>query len=220
MEVEGGGPCATVIGVVENARRFFLTEPVALLFYRPLPREADDPERALFVRVAAGDQAIGAAVTRAVQALEPGLPYVRVQKLGDALDPQIRPWRLGVSVFAAFGVLAILLAALGDALLRYAVVQRTREIGVRVAVGARPWNVVQLVLGDGLRVAFAGIVVGAAIVLAAGRWVAGLLFHVSPYDPAVFAAVAVLLTAVALLAAFVPSRQAARIDPVTALRAE
>jgi predicted permease len=221
VAVDGGGLCATVVGVVENARRFFLTEPPALLFYRPLPRNADDRQRALFVRVAPGGRRMGAAITRAVQMLEPGLPFVRVQTLGDALDPQIRPWRLGAAVFTAFGVLAALLAALGlYGALSYAVIQRTREIGVRVAVGARAWDVVCLVVRDGLGVALAGVLVGAAISLAGGRWIASLLFHVSPRDPAVFAAVGASLLATALLAALVPSRRAGRVDPVVALRAE
>jgi predicted permease len=221
VEVEGGGPCATVVGVVENARRFFLREPAALLFYRPLPRDADDGGRALFVRVARGDRGVGVAATRAIQALEPGLPFVHVQTLGDALDPQIRPWRLGASVFTAFGALAVLLAALGlYSALSYAVMQRTREIGVRVAVGARPSDVVQLVVGDGLRLALAGVLVGTTINLAAGRWIASLLFEVSPRDPAVFGAVGASLLAVALLAALVPSRRATRVDPVVALRSD
>jgi predicted permease len=221
VEVEGGGSCATVVGVVENARRFFLREPAALLFYRPLPRHGDDDERALFIRVAAGDRGTRAAVARAIQAMEPSLPFVRVQTLGDALDPQIRPWRLGASVFTAFGALAVLLAALGlYGALSYAVVQRTREIGVRVAVGARASDVVRLVLGDGLRLALAGVLVGTTISLAGGRWIASLLFDVSPRDPSVFAAVSASLLAVALLAALVPSWRATRVDPVVALRAD
>jgi len=221
VELEGGGPCATVVGVVQNARRFFLREQDALLFYRPLPLDDDDGERALFVRVTPGDRQRQAALTRAVQALEPALPFVRVQALGDALDPQIRPWRLGASVLMAFGVLAVVLAALGlYGALSYAVVQRMREMGVRVALGARTLDVVSLVVRDGLRVALAGIVVGLGICLAAGPWFADLLFDVSPRDPLVLTAVAASLLVVALLAALVPSRQAMKADPVVALRAE
>jgi ABC-type antimicrobial peptide transport system permease subunit len=153
--------------------------------------------------------------------VEPNLPFVRVQTLGDALDPQIRPWRLGASVFTAFGVVALVLAAFGlYSALAYAVVQRTREIGVRVAVGARARDVVRLVVADAAGLAVIGIVAGVAISLAAGRWMANLLFDVSPRDPAVFAAVGGTLLGVALLAALVPSRRAIRVDPVVALRAE
>jgi predicted permease len=221
VEVEGGGPCATVVGVVANARRFFLSEPVALLFYRPLPSNAGDRERALLVRVAPGTRESRTMVARVMQALEPGLPFVRVQSLGDALDPQTRPWRLGATVLTAFGALAVLLAALGlYGALSYAVMQRRREMAVRVALGASALDVVRLVLRDSLRIALAGVVAGTAIGLVAGRWMADLLFEVSPRDPFVFGAVGASLIVVAVLAALVPSRQATRVDPMVALRAE
>jgi predicted permease len=219
--VDDSDACATIIGVVENARRFFLKERPAMFLYRPLPRIPDDEARALFVRVAPGDRRTPALVTQTLRGVEPNLPFVRVQTLGDALDPQIRPWRLGASVFTAFGVVALVLAAFGlYSALAYAVVQRTREIGVRVAVGARARDVVRLVVADAAGLAVIGIVAGVAISLAAGRWMANLLFDVSPRDPAVFAAVGGTLLGVALLAALVPSRRAIRVDPVVALRAE
>ncbi|MGQ0735248.1 MAG: ADOP family duplicated permease [Acidobacteriota bacterium] len=222
VEIDARGPCATVVGVVENARRFFLREDAALLFYEPVPREADDLARgALFVRIAPRARDVGAEVTRTVQALEPDLPFVQVRTLGDALDRQIRPWRLGAAVFTSFGILAALLAAMGlYGALSYVVNQRSREIGVRIAVGARAADVVRLVVRDGLGVALAGVLVGVAISLAGGRWIAGLLFDVSPRDPAVFTAVAVLLLAAALVSALVPSRRATRVDPVVAMRVE
>jgi len=221
VELEDAGPCTRVVGVVENARRFFVREPAALLFYRPLSRQSDDGERALFVRIATDSGDTRASVTRALQALESDLPFVRTQMLGDAVDRQIRPWRLGVAIFTAFGVLALLLSALGlYAALSYAVAQRTHEIGVRVAIGARRTDIVRLVVGDSVRVALAGIIAGTAISLAAARWIESLLFDVSPYDPAVMALVSTWLLATALLAALVPSWRATRIDPVTALRAD
>lgn len=221
VNLEDADPCTRVVGVVENARRFFVREPAALLFYRPLPRNADDGGRALFVRIATDDGNTRASVTRALQALEPDLPFIRTQMLGDAIDPQIRPWRLGLAIFTAFGAIALLLAALGlYGALSYAVAQRTHEIGVRVAVGARRSDVVRLVVGDSLRVALAGIIVGTAIGLAAGRWIANLLFDVSPHDPAVFAVVSGSLLATALIAALVPARRATRVDPVVALRSD
>jgi predicted permease len=223
VEVDGGGPCATVVGVVENARRFFLKEPPALLFYRPLSRgNADDGGRALFVRVAPGGQGMSAAaLTRAVQALEPGLPFVRVQRLGDAFDRQIRPFQFGATVFTLFSVFAAVLAALGlYGSVSYAVMQRTREIGVRVALGARAQDVVRLVVREGLGVVLAGLLAGTMITLFAGPWITNLLFEVSPRDPIVFAAVGASLFATALLAALAPSFRATRVDPVVALRTD
>jgi predicted permease len=221
VELEDAGPCTRVVGVVENARRFFVREPAALLFYRPLPRHTDDGERALFVRLSSGTGDTRASIARALHSLEPDLPFVRTQMLADALDPQIRPWRLGVAIFTAFGVLALLLSALGlYSALAYAVAQRTREIGVRVAVGARRSDVVRLVVADSVHVTVAGIIAGTVISLAAARWIENLLFDVSPYDPAVIALVSATLLATALLAALIPSWRATRVDPVTALRAD
>jgi putative ABC transport system permease protein len=220
VEVDDRGACAIVVGVVENARRFFLREPPALLFYRPLARDEDDRAPSLFIRVASDERRIAAAVTRTMQGLEPDLPFIRFQTLADALDPQVRPWQLGMSVFTVLSSIAVLLAGVGlYGALSYAVTQRTREMGVRVALGATAADVTRLVVGDGLRLALAGVVVGLAVSLAAGPWIGGLLFEVSPRDPAVFAIVTALLLAVTLLAAFVPSRQATRVDPVVALRA-
>jgi predicted permease len=219
--VDEGGACATVVGVVENARRFFIKEPAKMLLYRPLPRDAGEGARALFVRLGADDRRTGVAVTRAIQAMQPNLPFVRVQTLGDALDPQIRPWRLGASVFTAFGVFAALLASLGlYGSLSYAVTQRTREIGVRLAVGARASDIVSLVIRDGLGVVLAGLLLGMTINVAAGRWIASLLFEVSPRDPAVFTAVGALILGAGLVAAVIPSRRATCVDPVEALRAQ
>ena len=160
-------------------------------------------------------------VTQTLQGLERDLPFVRVQTLGDALDPQIRPWRLGASVLTAFGAVAVLLAALGlYSALSYAVMQRTREIGIRIAVGARAANVIRLIVRDGIGLAVTGLVAGTGISLAAGAWIESLLFDVSPRDPIVFAAVGASLFAVALDAALVPSWRAAHVDPVVALRGD
>ena len=213
--------CATVVGVVENARRFFLREPPALLFYRPLPRIADDQARALFVRVTTDDGRMRATVTRAMQGLERDLPFVGVQTLGEALDPQTRPWRLGASVLTVFGAVAVLLSGLGlYSALSYAVAQRRREIGVRVAVGARRLAVVRLVARDAAGLAMAGILAGTTLSLLVGGWIADLLFEVSPRDPWVFAIVDAWLLIIAMLAALGPAWRAARLDPVVALRAE
>ena len=124
-------------------------------------------------------------------------------------------------MFTAFGTLALLIAAVGlYSVMAYVVAQRQQEMGLRMALGARARDVVGLVLRQGLGVAAAGIVLGAAIALAGGRWVAPLLFDVSPHDPIVFLGVAVTLGAVALAATLVPARRATRTDPSAALRAE
>jgi ABC-type antimicrobial peptide transport system permease subunit len=124
-------------------------------------------------------------------------------------------------VFTAFGALALVLAALGlYAVIAYDVAQRVRELGVRLALGARAGQLVRLVVGEGLRVAATGIAVGVVVALVAGRWLGPLLFATSPADPAVFALVTLALLGVALLACLVPAWRATRVPPQEALRAE
>ena len=212
--------CARVVGVVRNAHTFQLREEQRLWVYAPLA-PAEEGRQVLLVRAAPGVRGVDRTLRRVLRELDPALPYVDVQRLGDALDPQLRPWRLGASVFTAFGGLAALLAALGlYSAVAYAVTQRTREIGVRRALGATTPAVVRPVLGDGLRVGAAGVVAGIALALAGGRWVADLLFDTSPRDPAVLTAVAVTLLAVAAAASLAPARRAVRVHPTEALRAD
>jgi len=131
------------------------------------------------------------------------------------------PFRLGAVMLGVFGALALLLAAVGVyGVISYDVGQRTREIGVRMALGARAGDVASLVMRDGLRLVAIGGVIGTAIALAAGRLVTPLLYETSPRDPAVLAGVALLLLVVATLACLVPARRAMRVDINTAIREE
>jgi hypothetical protein len=213
--------CARVVGVVHDANTFGIRrDRRSAWVYVPLD-PADEDDRVLLVRAAPGMRGADATLRRVLRELDPALPYVDVRTLGDALDPELRPWRLGAAVFTAFGALAALLAALGlYTAVAYAVAQRRREIGVRVAVGAASGDVVRLVLGDGVRVAAAGVAVGLLLALAASRWIAALLFETSPRDPAVLGAVALALLAVAAAASLVPARRAVRVSPTEALRAD
>lgn len=171
--------------------------------------------------MAIGAPGLRGTLGRVLHELDAGLPYVEVQTLGDALAPEIRPWRLGAAVFTAVGAIAALLATLGlYTAISYAVTQRTREIGVRVALGASAPSVVQLVLGDGIRIAAVGIAAGLGLALLGGRWVAELLFDTSPRDPTVLAAVALALLTVATAASILPARRAVRVDPTEALRTD
>ncbi len=137
------------------------------------------------------------------------------------MEPEYRPWKLGATLFTLFGVLALVVAAIGIySSVSYAVSQRTHEFGIRVALGAQLADVLGQVLGEGLRVVAAGVVLGILMALAAGRLVAALLYGVAPSDPIALSTVAVALLAIALLAAFVPAWRAAQADPVTALRSD
>ena len=147
--------------------------------------------------------------------------YIDFDEDEESVAPQQRSWRMGATMFSAFGLLALAIAAVGVfGVTAYTVSQRTREIGVRIALGAQPGGVVRLVLMQGLRAAVAGAAVGLVGALVLGRAVASLLYGVTPADPTVFGAVTAVLLAVAVLAAWLPARRAARVDPIIALQAE
>jgi predicted permease len=212
--------CARVVGVARNAHTFRIREEQQLAVYVPLP-PAEPGDRVLLVRETPGIRGLDGTLRHVLRELDPALPYLDVQRLGDALVPEIRPWRLGATVFTVFGVLAALLAALGlYTAMAYAVTQRTREIGVRVALGAQAHGILRLVLGDALRLAGAGILTGLVVAIGVAGGIADLLFETSPRDPAVFATVGFTLLGVALAACVAPARRAARVSPTEALRAD
>ena len=141
--------------------------------------------------------------------------------MATVMAPDYRPWELGAKLFTLFGVLALLVAAIGVySSIAYAVGQRTHEFGVRMALGARANDVLGQVLGDGLKTSLVGICVGAVLTMLAGRVVRSLLYGIDPSDPLSLGIVALILIAIALLAAFRPAWRASRLDPVAALRAE
>ena len=212
--------CTTVVGVVADARRFSLVEDSQPFFYALLP-SADTGPRALLVRTALGQPRLDRVLRRELTALDAGVPYIRIETLGEALNPQIRPWRLGAALFTVFGALAILLAMIGLwSSVSYAVSQRRHEFAVRLAVGATPTRLVRLVLNDGLRTALIASAAGLLIAAATTHLIADLLLQVSPRDPVVFAVVASGVLTVAALASLWPALRASRVNPAEALRAE
>jgi ABC-type antimicrobial peptide transport system permease subunit len=151
----------------------------------------------------------------------PGDAYLTATPLAEIVGEQTQSWRFGATMFLAFGGLALLLAAIGlYSVIAYEVEQRTHELGIRIALGARLGDVMRLVIGGGLRIALVGIVIGGMLALWAGRWIAPLLFDQSPRDPLVFGVVTGVLLVVALVASAVPARRAARVNPDLALRSE
>jgi len=137
------------------------------------------------------------------------------------LDTTVSPRRFNVILLLAFGALALTLAAIGTyGVIAYSVSQRTQEIGIRMALGASRQDVLRMVVGGGLRLAIAGVLIGMALSLAAGRFISTLLFGVRATDPITFSAVAAALLATAVLAAWIPARRATRVDPMVALRYE
>jgi putative ABC transport system permease protein len=155
----------------------------------------------------------------AVRAVDPQLGMSDVATMEQVMSDATSDRRLNMLLFLMLGGLALALAAVGVyGVVAYSVSQRTHEIGVRMAIGARPIDVLRMVLNEGTRLAIAGVVLGSVVALGASRMIRGLLFNVSATDPATFAAVPVGLLAVALLASYLPARRATRVDPITALR--
>lgn len=216
------GPCATVVGVVEDSRRFGLDEPASMKYYVPLSQAPFPwPPRGLVARTTADPAAFVAAVQGEVQAALENTRMVRAQPFDELVAPEYRAWRLGAALFAAFGLLALAVAGVGlYSLLAFNVAERTGEIGVRSALGASRQRIVRQVVAGGLAITALGVVVGLAGTLVAGRWVRPLLYHTSPYDPLVLGAVALAMLLVAAVASGIPASRAARVDPAQALRTE
>jgi putative ABC transport system permease protein len=154
-------------------------------------------------------------------AIDPDLPFTDIKTLQFYVDRAVEEPRFRAMLIAAFAVLALVLAAVGVfGLISYSVTQRTREIGIRVALGASPRQVLLAVVREGLTLAIVGIAVGLVSAVLATRALSAFLFGVGTTDPATFSAVALLLLVVALAASYIPSRRALKVDPVVALRAQ
>jgi putative ABC transport system permease protein len=161
------------------------------------------------------------AVRREVQALDPELPVFNVKTMESTLDDVLSGRRFSLLLLSLFAAAALLLAAVGVyGVMSYGVVQRTREIGIRMALGARQEDVLRLVVGDGIRLAGIGIGIGILLAIALSRVLRGMLYGVSAFDPLAYAGLTVVLALVALFASWLPARRAAKVDPNIALRAE
>jgi len=216
-------PCSRIVGIVEDSRRYSLREKPAMQYYIPMGQERalGFGGRRLLVRPRGDATALTAALRSEMLRLEPRLGFVLVNSLQESLDPQIRPWRLGATMFGLFGTLALLVAAIGlYSVIAYLVTQRTRELGVRIALGAQVANIVGLVVRHGVGLAAAGIAIGIVLALTAARWVEPLLFDTPARNPGVFMFVTIVLLAVAFVASIVPAWRASRVDPIEALRSE
>jgi predicted permease len=215
----------TIVGVVGDVRQMGLDVPVKAETYFPYAQVTDQPwfaPRDLVVRTTAADpMSLVPAVKEAVRAVDPEQAVSNVRTFDEVLDEEVVQRRLGASLVAAFAALALLLASLGVyGVLSYFVAQHTSEIGVRLALGASRRDILSLVLGKGMALAVAGVGLGLVGALALTRLVSSLLYGVGAADPATFAAAALLLALLALLACYLPARRAIKVDPMVAIRYE
>jgi predicted permease len=217
---QSGDQAVEIVGVIRDTRYRSLRDAPPRMALYPL---AQEPELAmtLHLRTAVDSRAIAAAVRREVADVDAALPVFGVRSYVQQVATSLQNDRMLAILAAFFGGLALLLASIGlYGVVARAVVGRTREIGVRIALGARPGDVLRLVLGDAGRLAVVGAVLGMAVSLATTQVASGLLFGITPTDPETLAGSVAVLGAVTLLAAYLPARRAARIDPMQALRYE
>ena len=218
---EPGAPELTVVGVARDARFQRLSGAPEPMLYLPLAQRWT-PEMIVQLRAGTGaPRALLGAVQRELRALDPDLPIDEVRTLDEVRTEAMFPARLMATMLAAFGALALGVACVGlAAVVAFAASQRTRELGVRMALGAAAGDVQRLIVADGLRLAAVGVGIGLLLAAAVARLLASQLYGVSAADPLTFVLVPALLGGVALLAAWVPARRASRADPLVALRAE
>ena len=215
-------PKVTVVGVSGNVRYNRLRDSAPPTFYVSFRDRPTSPDEMTFHVLCAGDPgAVMAAVREAVASIDPNLPVVDLQTQDDAIDGALAMERVFAILTGAFAALALLLAAIGlYAALAFSVARRTREIGVRIALGATASRIRRSILRDALAQTFAGLAAGAAGAVALGRVLRSQLFGLSALDPGVLAGSAAVLLSAAALAAWLPARRASSVDPMTALRAE
>jgi predicted permease len=213
-------PCTYVVGVAEDIRAYQLQGDPGYDYYLAIAQFGAD-DGGIVIRTRGNSAGLAEGIRRRLQREMPGASYVIVLPFREIMGEQTRSWQLGARMFVTFGLLSLVLAAVGlFSVIAYNVAQRTHEFGVRVALGAQARDVARLMIGQGLRVSGVGLAIGVVVALWAGRFIKPLLFEESPRDPAVFAVVAASLLVVALLASLVPALRATRVDPASALRAD
>jgi hypothetical protein len=222
-------PCREVVGVVRDSRARSLRteggEAKLMQYYVPIGQTPPAPfpnvpnAHGLLVRTSGDPERHVAAIQRIIQSTSTVPVFARVRPYQSLIDPQLRSWRLGATLFSAFGILALGIAAVGlFAVVSYLVAQRTREIGVRLALGGSSGGVVGLVIRDAVRLAAIGGLAGLVIAVAGAPVVQAMLFETSARDPVIALGAAAVLLAVTIGAAAIPAWRAGRVSPMTVLR--
>jgi hypothetical protein len=224
-------PCRTVVGIVRDSRarslRLERGEDRLMQYYVPFEQLPAPPVpdysavHGFLVQTAGEPDELAIAVQRAIQGTSVTPVFARVRAYQELIDPQLRSWRLGATLFSLFGAIAVGVAGAGlFAVVSYLVAQRTREIGVRIALGASRHAIAGLVVRDALRMVIVGSGIGVLVSLAAAPLVQPMLFQISAREPLTVGFAVVLLGTVALLAAAIPARRASEVSPLLALRGD
>ena len=210
----------TVIGVARDSKYNGVAEDPQNFIYQPLTQNYT-PQATLHVRGAGDAAGLATGIRAAAREIDPSLSVFNVRTLEEQVSNSLQPLKMNVLMLTVFGALALLLASIGlYGVASYSVSQRTREIGVRMALGAQPSAVLGLVLGQGMILVAAGLAIGLVTAYAASGLMRSLVVGVSTHDPLTFAGTAAVLGAIALLASYIPARRATRIDPLIALRTD
>jgi putative ABC transport system permease protein len=218
--VNSQGRWTTVVGVVGDVKHEEIAGEGGLDLYVSY-QQFSDANMYLLLRTKVAPMALAEAATRAVWAVDPEQSTFDIMTMDDRIAGVIWQRRLSGALFAVFAALALALASVGIyGVMSYMVSQRTREIGVRMAMGARPRDVLKLVIGQGAKLIAAGLGAGLIVAFIAGRIISSLLYQVNATDPLTYLVVPLLLASVALVAIYIPARRAMKVDPMTALRTE
>lgn len=213
--------CVRVVGVLGGVWKMSALERDRMAVYLPLAQVPDAIPSTIYVRPRTGARTFLARALSVVQNVRPDLPAARGVVLRDVVDPEFRPWRLGTTVFSAFAMVAVLITAIGlYGVVAAGAIGRLKEIGIRIALGARGTHVVAVVVRESVLSVASGLVAGAALAAVASRWLSGILFQTSPGEPGVLLLTAFVLLLVSVLAVAAPTIRAMRTNPATVLRAE
>jgi hypothetical protein len=214
-------PCTTVVGIAEDMVQESITETSRFKYYVSIDQHTRSWGNWMVLRLRGDPLAEAETIRAALQRVMPGTSYITVRPLRTVVQGAQRSWRMGATMFLAFGILALVVSAVGlYGVISYNVAQRSHELGVRIALGARTADVIRLVVGQAAGFAVTGLGLGLTLAYIAGSRVQPLLFEQSARDPAVYGLVSVLLLGVALLSSAVPALRATRADPNMALRGD